>query len=34
MPFLAIISHIRFEDVLDILFLSIVTYHLYHWLPS
>lgn len=34
MQFLAIVSHIRFEDVLDILFLSIVTYHLYHWFQN
>lgn len=31
MSILAILRHIRFQDILDILFLSIVTYHLYIW---
>jgi len=31
MSILAILQHIRFQDILDILFLSIVTYHLYIW---
>jgi len=31
MNFLAIISHIQFKDVIDILFLTIVAYHLYLW---
>lgn len=31
MSILAIVRHIRFQDILDILFLSIVTYHLYIW---
>ena len=31
MSTLAILRYIRFQDILDILFLSIVTYHLYIW---
>ena len=31
MQLLAIIAHIRFQDVVDILFLTIIAYHLYIW---
>lgn len=31
MSFFAILKHIRFQDFLDVLFLSIITYYLYVW---
>jgi diadenylate cyclase len=31
MPVLAILTDLRFQDVLDILFLAVVVYHLYLW---
>ena len=31
MPTLSILRHIRFQDVIDILFLTIVAYHLFIW---
>jgi len=31
MPLLAILTDLRFQDVLDILFLAVVVYHLYLW---
>jgi diadenylate cyclase len=31
MPTLSILRHIRIQDVIDILFLSIVAYHLFIW---
>ena len=31
MEFFAIIAHIRFQDVVDILFLTVIAYHLYLW---
>ena len=31
MQFLALITHLRIQDVVDILFLTIVAYHLYLW---
>jgi diadenylate cyclase len=32
MPLLAILTNLRFQDVLDILFLTVLVYHLYLWL--
>lgn len=31
MPILSVFHHFRFQDVLDIIFLSFVAYHLYIW---
>ena len=31
MQFFAIVAHIRFQDVIDILFLAVIAYHLYLW---
>jgi len=31
MDVIAIITNLRFQDILDILFLSVVAYHLYLW---
>ena len=31
MPLLAILTDLRFQDVLDVLFLAVVVYHLYLW---
>ena len=31
MPFVAIIADLRFQDVIDILFLTVLAYHLYLW---
>ena len=31
MQFFAIVAHIRFQDVIDILFLTVIAYHLYLW---
>jgi diadenylate cyclase len=31
MHYLAIIEHLRFRDILDVLFLTVVVYHLYIW---
>ncbi|MCG2774648.1 MAG: hypothetical protein L6406_03115, partial [Desulfobacterales bacterium] len=31
MHLIAIIDNLRFQDVLDILFLAVVAYHLYLW---
>ena len=31
MQFIAIVAHIQFQDVIDILFLTVIAYHLYLW---
>ncbi len=31
MHLIAIIANLRFQDILDMLFLSVVAYHLYLW---